>query len=160
MGIGRMRTRLLATAAASVMGVLAGCAMTHASADASSKGRPLPGKPACLYRGNFLGSWQVLDNSSLILYAFPSDREAYLVELFQPVFGLKFNVRLGLMNVQRTGYLCANGSSYLVVPGNSPERILITQLRKLTDSERDQLLAQAGHPSPHRSASSPNATAE
>lgn len=157
MRIGITRTQLFLTASAVVMSAVAGCA-THSSGNASSTARALPGTPACLFRGNFQGSWTVLNNSSLILYAFPSNRESYLVKLFQPVVGLKFNARLGFVDVQRTGRICGNGNSFLIAPGNTPERILITQVRRLTDSERDQLLAEAGHPSPQRNASSSTAT--
>lgn len=159
MRIAMMRTKLLATTAAIAMSVVAGCAtMRHGSANASSTASAAPGTPACFFRRNFIGSWQVLNNSALILYTLPTDRAAYLVKLFQPVVGLKFNLRLGLFNIQRTAQICGNGTSYLLVPGNTPERILITQVRRLTNSERDQLLAEAGHPPPRRSASSSSET--
>lgn len=155
-----MRTQLLATTLAIAVSVVAGCASMHRTGAAGSTARALPGTPACFFRRNFIGSWQVLNNSSLILYTLPADRGAYLVELFQPVVGLKFNLRLGLFNVQRTSQICGNGTSYLLVPGNTPGRVLITQVRKLTPPERDQLLAEAGHPPSHRSASSSGAAPE
>lgn len=158
MRIAKTRTQLLATGAAIAMSLLVGCATGRPDGNASANAKALPGTPACLFRGNFEGAWQVLNNSTLILYALPNDREAYLVKLFQPVPGLKFNVRLGFLDVQRTGQICGNGNSYVLVPGNAPERILITQVRKLTQGEREQLLAGAGHPSPHRSASRSNAS--
>lgn len=151
------RTGLAATAAAIVLSAGAGCATSYRSGSAGTTAA-LPGTPACFLRRNFLGNWTVLSNSTLIFYTYPRDREAYLIRLQQPVVGLNLNVRLGLYNVQPTGQICSNLGTYLLVPGYTPSRILITDVRKLTNSERDQLLAQAGHPSPHREAS--NASAE
>ena len=145
-----LRIELTAAAAAIVLGTLAGCAGTHEYRSSSTAA--LPGTAACFYRRNFYGSWQVLNNSTLILYTSPGDREAYWVKLFQPAVGLKFNFRLGFYSVSNRSQICGDNTDYLIIPGNSPRRVLITSVRRLTVQERDQLLAEAGKPIPHRDA--------
>ena len=155
MRIWMTRTELAAAGAVIVLSATAGCATTYHSENARTAA--LPGTPACFLRRNYIGDWTVLNNSSLIMYTFPRGSGAYLVRLVQPVVGLNFNLRLGLDNVQRTGQICGNRNTFLLVPGNTPARVLITDVRKLSDPERDQLLTQAGHPAAHREASSSDA---
>lgn len=140
----RMTRAALAAAGVIALSAMAGCATTHGSESARTRAA-LPGTPACFLRRNFLGSWTVLNNSTLIVYTLPSNRGAYLIKLQQPAVGLNFNVRLGLSDVQHTPRICGNRNAFLLVPGNMPPRILITDVRELTDNERNQLLAQAGH---------------
>jgi hypothetical protein len=136
---------LSAIAAAMVASDLAGCAATHPSAQRTSQAT-LPGTPGCFLRSNFRGDWQVLDNRNLILYApWVPNRTAYLIRLAQPVVGLNFNLRLGIQSLSTSNRICGL-SANLLVPGNTPPRILITAVQELTPTEHDQLLAQAGKP--------------
>jgi hypothetical protein len=149
-----MRAGAAALAGLLVLGGIAGCATpsTYRSGNRSTAAEALPGKPGCLFLGNYEGDWQVLNDASLIVYALPSDSQAYLMRLAMPVVGLKFNERLGFLDVQHTGRICGNLNAWLVVPGNTPNRILITAVQQLSYPERRQLLAQAGIASPRHEA--------
>lgn len=150
-------TMLVAPLALAV--VLAACASTDSSR-AAREAAALPGMPACFFQVNFRGDWQVLNDSTLIVYAPLADRYPYLIKLFRPIVGLRFHQRLGFYNPVRNGQICNDGAADLVVPGFTPERVPITAVRRLSTVERNQLLAQAGQPVPHREASRPPPTSE
>src|SRR5579885_187725 len=104
-----------AVAASLVLTALAGCAGTRPAAPSASSTASLPGRPACFWRRDFKGDWQVLNNSALIVYAPPTGKEnAYYLRLVQPVVGLQFNWRLGLDNFSSSGRICGNRSASLL----------------------------------------------
>jgi hypothetical protein len=146
---------LTATAAAVILGAPAACAGTHPSPEPSTSRAALPGTPGCFLRRDFRGDWVVLNNTNLIVFAPPiPSRNAFLIRLFQPVVGLNFNLRLGLENATSSSRICGNRGAYLLVPGNTPSRVLITAVQELTAPERDQLISEAGQPPRRHVASS------
>src|SRR5689334_22355687 len=121
-----------AAAAALVLTALVGCAGMRPAARSASSTGSLPGPPACSWRRDFRGDWQVLNNSSLIVYAPPTGKgNAYYLRLVQPVVGLQFNWRLGLDNFSSGGRICGNRNASLLIPGNTPPRVLITAVQEL-----------------------------
>jgi hypothetical protein len=101
----------------------------------------LPGKPGCFWLSNFDGSWTVLNESELIVYA-PVYSKPYLVKLFEPVPTLRFRKRLGFEDVERTGMICDGTMDNLVVPHWEPHRIPIVAVRELTAPQARRLLAE------------------
>lgn len=149
-----MQARLLRSIAAALLSAavmsLCGCAASPASqgagmaanvAGASRKAAPLPGKPGCFWLSNFDGSWTVLNDSELIVYA-PLYSHPYLVKLFEPVPTLKFHERLGFADIERTGMICNDTMDDLLVPHWEPHRVPIVAVRELTVPEANQLLAE------------------
>jgi hypothetical protein len=139
-------TGLFAAAAAA----LCGCASSPSSQGAglaadlgssSRKTQALPGTPGCFWLSNFQGSWTVLNDSELIVYA-PLESRPYLVKLFEPVPSLQFHERLGFENPERTGMICDGAMDDLLVPRWEPHRIPIVAVRKLTPAEARHLLAE------------------
>lgn len=137
---------LLAAAAA----VLWGCASSPSSqgagfaaevAPSSHKAEALPGRPGCFWLSNFDGSWTVLNDSELIVYA-PLHSRPYLIRLFAPVPTLKFHQRLGFVDSEHTGLICDRAMDDLVVPNWQPQRIPIVAVRELTAPETQRLLAE------------------
>jgi hypothetical protein len=143
-----MLTRLLRNAAvASGAAVLVACATTGtAPAPKVADTANLPGTPACFWVRNVWG-WTVLNNSELIVQA-PTNQDAYLVKLFEPVFDLDFHIRLGFQDVEHTGMICGPSRDYLIVRGYAPPRIPIVAVQKLTAAEQVQLLQAAKRPVP------------
>ena len=141
-----MRSRLLRKAAAVSMAVVAlACATAH-SGEASAPTAALPGTPGCFWLKSF-NDWTVLNDSELIVHA-PLTQDAYLVKLFQPVFGLNYYFNLGFVDVMQNGYICGPSRDYLAVPRYTPPRIIITAVQKLSASEQVQLLQAAKKPVP------------
>lgn len=146
---------LLATALAA----LSGCASSPSSQGAgvaavlgskSHKAAALPGKPGCFWLSNFDGSWTVLNESELIVYA-PSYSRPYLIKLFEPVPPLKFRERLGFENIEHAGMICDGAMDNLVVPHWEPARVPIVAVRELTSSQAQHLLAANHIKMPERS---------
>lgn len=126
--------------------VLLGCASTQPPRPAANGGAAggktaaLPGKPGCFWLHDFQGSWTVLNESELIVYA-PFYSQPYLIKLFEPVPDLKFDERLGFADAEHTGMICDGSMDDLVVPHWQPHRIPIVAVRQLTASEARHLLA-------------------
>jgi hypothetical protein len=144
-----MLIRLLRSAAlAAAAAIAVACATT---ATAPKQAIPadtanLPGTPACFWLRNVWG-WTVLNNSELIVQA-PTDRNAYLVKLFAPVFDLDYRVGLGFRSVEHTGLICGPSRDYLIVRGYAPPRMPIVAVQRLTAAEQVQLLQAAKRPVP------------
>ena len=145
----RNLSRIMALA---VMGAaLAGCATSapeSSGAGAQRTAAALPGTPGCFWLRNFDGSWTVLSQTELIVYAPLTGDNAYLVKLFQPVINLKFDERLGFEDVEHTGRICNGADDYVVVPNYEPHRITITAVRHLSKPEIVQLLRSHGQKVP------------
>lgn len=103
----------------------------------------LPGKPGCFWLRNFTGSWTVLNQSQLLVYA-PLTSPPYLLQLFQPVPTLKLAERLGFANSERSGMVCDYSQDDLVVPNWQPHRIPIIAVRQLTRDEARALMLANG----------------
>ena len=139
--------------------MLWGCASSPSSQGAgvaaalrspSEKEAALPGTPGCFWLSNFDGSWTVLNDSELIVYA-PLYSEPYLIRLFEPVPSLRFHERLGFADSEHTGMICNDTMDTLVVPRWEPERVPIVAVRKLTRPEAERLLAENHIKLPQRS---------
>jgi hypothetical protein len=137
---------LIAAAAAALLG----CAThptrspapsTASAAAAGAKTAALPGKPGCFWLQNFDGSWTVLNNSELIVYA-PVFSRPYLIKLFEPVLTLKFAQRLGFVDVEHSGMICNSAMDELIVPHWQPRRVPIVAVRQLTRPQERQLLVE------------------
>jgi hypothetical protein len=155
-----LRRAAIAVVAASAA-MLCGCASSPASQGAgvaaalrspSPKTATLPGKPGCFWLSNFDGSWTVLNDRELIVYA-PLQSEPYLIKLFESVPTLKFRERLGFADAQHTGMICNDSMDDLVVPHWEPHRVPIVAVRKLTVPEANRLLAENHIKVPSRSKS-------
>lgn len=138
-----------------VVGLLSAAALWGCASSPSSQGAglaanlgakshetaALPGKPGCFWLSNFDGSWTVLNESELIVYA-PLYSKPYLVKLFEPVPTLEFRERLGFEDSEHTGMICDGTMDDLVVPHWEPHRIPIVAVRELTAPQAQRLLAQ------------------
>jgi len=137
----------LAQAVVAVMALLAGAAAGCASTPAAHHTAALPGQPACFYLANFRGDWTVLSDSTLIVET-PPGHHAYLIKLFQPVVGLRFQEALGLKDVEHTGQICNNSQDELVVRGHGQLPVPIVAVRLITPAEHVRLLKAAGQTVP------------
>ncbi|MFT3905185.1 MAG: DUF6491 family protein [Steroidobacteraceae bacterium] len=90
---------------------------------------PLPGKDACLYV-NTVSSWEVLDEQNLIVHA-PMQKDTYLVKLFQPATGLRFQEVLGFEDGDHNNQLCSSGDQ-LRIGGPVEQRVGILAVRQVT----------------------------
>ncbi len=134
---------LIAAAAAALLGCATQPAHSRAAATAATREKTaaLPGKPGCFWLQNFDGSWTVLNDSELIVYA-PSFSRPYLIKLFEPVLTLKFAQRLGFVDVERSGMICNSAMDELIVPHWQPHRVPIVAVRQLTRPEERQLMVE------------------
>jgi len=151
--------RCVAIALLAATTILSSCASSPASQGAgvaaalrspSPKTASLPGTPGCFWLSNFDGSWTVLNDSELIIYA-PLYSQPYLIKLFEPVPTLRFREVLGFADAQRTGMICNDTMDDLVVPHWEPHRVPIVAVRKLTVPEAKRLLAENHIKLPSRS---------
>jgi hypothetical protein len=111
----------------------------------------LPGKPGCFWLRNFDGSWTVLNQRQLLVYA-PLTRPPYLVQLFEPIPTLKFAERLGFEDIERSGQICDSAQDMAIVPNWTPHRIPITAVRQVSRQEERQLLLSNGLKAPPQKA--------
>jgi Family of unknown function (DUF6491) len=145
-----MAFALLATAAGALLGCASIPGAAHEGASAQ-KSAALPGKPGCFWLRDFDGSWTVLNDQELIVYA-PLQTRPYLIKLFAPVPGLKFDQRLGFQDVEHSGMICNGELDNLVVPHWAPHLIPIVAVRRLSAAQERQLLAENHINRPPRSA--------
>lgn len=140
----------LTVALAAAAAALYGCASSPSSQAAGlaanlgagrQKSAPLPGKPGCFWLSNFDGSWTVLNDSELIVYAALRSKP-YLIQLFTPVPSLRFHERLGFADSEHTGMICNGAMDDLVVPHSEPHHVPILAVRELTMPEARRLLVQ------------------
>jgi len=146
----RLRWSAIGLFAVIAAAALSGCASSpssQAAGYAESMGgtnralATLPGRPACFWLRNFDGSWIVLNDSELIVYA-PLQSRPYLIKLFEPVIDLKFHERLGFEDTAHTGMICNDSMDDLIVPHWQPHRVPITAVHALTKPQADRLLAE------------------
>ena len=143
-----MRGHLLRWLAAGALSAAAvGCASSPATTPSAQETAALPGKPACFFLVNFRGDWTVLNDSTLIAHT-PPGPQAYLIKLFRPVTGLRFNQALGFRDREHTGQICDNSQDDVVFRRRSQPPVSITAVREITPVEQAQLLKAAGLPIP------------
>lgn len=150
-----MTSRRLRCSAIGLFAVIAAAALSGCASSPSSQAAgyaenmggtnralaTLPGKPACFWLRNFDGSWIVLNNSELVIYA-PLQSRPYLIKLFEPVIGLRFHERLAFEATGHTGMICNDSMDDLIVPHWQPHRVPITAVHALTKAQADHLLAE------------------
>lgn len=144
-----MKTRLLCyiSVAAIAAGVSA-CAGSRpltsntqaAAPDAQSAS--LPGKPGC-FSIDEVSDWTILNDAQLIVHA-PTQQDAYLVQLGQPVIDINMHKQLGWEVPDRSGKVCDGSRDNVIVEYNSPPRVAIQAVHQLTMPEQAALVSQAG----------------
>jgi hypothetical protein len=87
-----------------------------------------------------LRDWRPLDNEHLILFA--NGRKPFLVELAAPAFGLSFEYKIGVFD--RDGRICPYGGDSIILEGPVRDRIPIRSIRRLSDTEFDEVLVEYG----------------
>lgn len=147
----RQSLRIIATGpiVAAVAAALFGCASTCGRGCATSsvatrrEAAALPGKPACFRVADFDGSWITLNDGELIVPD-PVFSRRYLLELGEPVYGLKLRHRLGFEPfTPANGCICDGFSDYLLaVHSGLGGRVPIVAIRELTEPEERQLLSK------------------
>ena len=149
--------------AAAGIAALLGCATTGSAPSGAAappqhgnQAAALPGKPGCFFLSNFQGSWEVLSNDELIVYA-PLYANPYLIKLFEPIPTLPFAQRLGFRDIEHTGMICDNADDDVVVPNWQPHDIPIVALHQLTVQQAAQLLRSHALKSPYRNEKAGNA---
>jgi hypothetical protein len=131
---------------------MAGCS-SHPPRAASPPraANPLPGKDACFWTRS-LQDWTVLDDSTLLVHA-PMAKDAYLVKLFAPIFGLSFRETLGFeAGGGSPGQICGQ-TAYVIARsagGGIPDRQPVVAVRALTPHEAKHLLASRGTSTTHK----------
>ncbi len=133
--------------------VACGCASGPGTADQAQATAALPGKPGCFFLVNFDGSWTVLNQRELLVYA-PLTSPPFLVQLFEPVISLRFAERLGFEDSEHTGMICNNAGDYAVVPNYEPHRIPISAVHQVTRAEARALMLANGLKVPSQKAGS------
>ena len=113
------------------------------TAAANTTAAALPGTPGCFWLRSFDGSWTVLNQSQLLVYA-PPTSAPYLVQLFQPIPTLKFAERLGFEDVEHSGQICNNAQDVAIIPNWTPHRVPITAVRQITPEEARTLMLANG----------------
>ena len=87
-----------------------------------------------------LYDWRPLNRTHLIVWA-PSRRQAYLLQLDRPCWGLRFTNNLGFYS--RDSSLCSYGGDAIIVDdGVGNERCTIGAITKLTDESLESILDQ------------------
>ncbi|GEM_PF-3284661 len=88
-----------------------------------------------------LYDWRALNRTHLIVWA-PSRKQAYLLQLDRPCWGLRFTNNLGFYS--RDSSLCPYGGDAIIVDdGIGNERCTIGSITKLTDESLKSILDQA-----------------
>jgi len=111
----------------------------------------LPGTDACFWTRS-LQDWTVLDDSTLLVHA-PMAKDAYLVKLIAPIFGLSFHETLGFEGGGgNPGQICGQ-TAYVIARnagGGIPDRQPVSAVRALTPAEAKHLLASRGTFTTHK----------
>ena len=107
----------------------------------------------CVFSRN-ITDWQVVDNHTVVVWA-PTRKTPYVVELFAPASGLKFEHTLGFEDRNSDGRFCDYGGDSIVIGGPVPERVPVSKVRRVDEQEVKLLLAQAQKPKAKASAALP-----
>src|SRR5690606_11443328 len=97
-------------------------------------------KPNVDKRGNdcvfisSIGQYRALDDDKIVIWA-PGRRNAYLVELTMPLFGLEGSWKMATIDRDRDGRLCGFGMDKIAVRGiGRPESATIRSMTRLDDA--------------------------
>ena len=84
--------------------------------------------------------WRPLDNRNLVVFA--GARRAYHVELSMRSMSLRYQDQIAFTD--RDGRICPYGGDSIVVNGALPDRISISSIRRLTESQLTDLYLAYG----------------
>ena len=93
----------------------------------------------CIFAGT-ISDWRPLDEQNLILFA--AGRRPYHVVLARRAFGLSYESQIAIYD--RDGRICSYGGDSIIVDGVMTDRIFISSIRKLSDSELEQVYVDFG----------------
>ncbi len=95
----------------------------------------------CIY-SRMVDDFEVIDNRTLVVYA-PTRKSPYIIELFAPEPGLKFEHSLGFEDRNADGRICAYGGDSIIVQGPISNRITISSVNKVDPEQVKQLRVAA-----------------
>jgi hypothetical protein len=96
---------------------------------------------ACVFI-NSVGQYRSLDRDKIVIWA-PGRRDAYLVELSMPLFGLAGSWQMAMIDNDHDGRLCGFSMDRIGVRDmGRPESSSIKSMSRLTDEELDALEQQ------------------
>lgn len=96
---------------------------------------------ACIFI-NTVGQYRSIDRDKIVLWA-PGRRDAYLVELSMPLFGLEGSWQMAMIDHDRDGRLCGFSMDRIGVRDiGRPESASIKSMTKLDESDLQALEAQ------------------
>ena len=91
-----------------------------------------------------VGQYRVLDRSNVVIWA-PGRRDAYLLELSMPLFGLKSAMQVAMIDRDHDGRLCGFNMDRIGVRDfGTPETSSIRSMSKLGDEDIVQLEEKYG----------------
>ena len=91
-----------------------------------------------------VGQYRVLDRSNVVIWA-PGRRDAYLLELSMPLFGLKSSIQLAMIDRDHDGRLCGFSMDRIAVRDfGQSEASSIRRMNKLGDEDIVQLEEKYG----------------
>lgn len=122
------RLVLITALAAGIVGVAhAGAAVNADKPNVAKNGN------ACVFI-NTVGNYQSLDKDKLVIWA-PGRRDAYLVELSMPLFGMKGSWQMAMIDHDRDGRLCGFSSDRIGIRDfGYPESASIKSMTRLDDA--------------------------
>jgi Family of unknown function (DUF6491) len=108
----------------------------------------MAGTPSADKRGNAcifissVGQYRSLDRDKIVIWA-PGRRDAYLVELSMPLFGLENSWQMAMIDNDRDGRLCGFSMDRIGIRDlGRPESSSIKSMSRLTDEELGALEQQ------------------
>ena len=87
----------------------------------------------CVFSSTING-WRVLDDETLIVWG-PTHKRPYLVKLWRPAQGLKFENQIGFYDKNSDGQFCDYGGDSIVINDMVPDRILVSSVRRIDEAE-------------------------
>lgn len=135
-------------------GLIAGCANGGSQKGADGEFSKYRANSGCFYARD-VGSWRVLDRSSLIVYA-PSKSHAFRVQVAPGASDLKWVDRLAF--ISRSSQICGHAGERIVIPtGSFKKSYSVIDVRQLDRVSLEGLLGgygeagQTGSPEPDKS---------
>ena len=96
---------------------------------------------SCIF-SRMVDDFEVIDSRTLVVYA-PTRKVPYIVELFFPEPGLKFEHALGFQDRNADGRICAYGGDSIIVEGPVSNRITISSITRADPEQVKQLRVAA-----------------
>jgi hypothetical protein len=113
------------------------------TASATSATTPKKDGNDCVFIST-VGQYRVLDRSNVVIWA-PGRRNAYLLELSMPLFGLKSSMQVAMIDRDHDGRLCGFSMDKIAVRDfGQPEAASIRRMNKLGDEDIVQLEEKYG----------------